>query len=445
MENEADLWQYVRVLTRHWKWIAGVGVLLALVALIISFLVLPRYEAVTLIAATRPQYQLQFDPRIQTLNDPTQSQPYKAFPELALSDELLNRVIAKLGDALPPDGRGPATFRRQLSAGAGADPSLLRLTATDTDPHLAQMIAETWGELYVPYVNELYQQRSSTATFFASQTSDARMTLEAAEQKLIDYQARNLINVVNTQLASKQAALANYLAIGQKISLLIQDARSLQQQLDQQKADGSVSLADQLSALYLQVDALNTQASVPIQLQVGSGGSLANRTVSEQAALLDTLVKALQDKSTFVQQQITALEPDILELQKEQQAAQVEVDRLTRDRDVARDTYLALTRKLDEVNVTAQDTSGVVQLASQAAVPTEPVSPRKGPNTLLGGVLGLMLGVGGAFLLENRRTKLEEGGRQTVSNEHGGRHELDHESPAAPLVGERPGGQEQRE
>jgi len=41
---------------------------------------------------------------------------------------------------------------------------------------------------------------------------------------LIDYQATNPINVVNAELASKQAALANYLATGQKVSLLIQDA-----------------------------------------------------------------------------------------------------------------------------------------------------------------------------------------------------------------------------
>jgi len=56
-----------------------------------------------------------------------------------------------------------------------------------------------------------------------------------------------------------------------------------------------------------------------------------------------------------------------------------------------------------------------------------------------------MLGAGGAFLLENRRTELEEGGRQTVSNESDGRHELDRESQSTPLVGERPDGQEERE
>jgi len=153
---------------------------------------------------------------------------------------------------------------------------------------------------------------------------------------------------------------------------------------------------------------------------------------------LTTLVKALQDKVTYVQQQAKALEPDILELQKEQQAAQVDLNRWTRNRDVAQETYLALTRKLDEVNVTARDTSGVMQLASQAALPTEPTSPHKGTNTVLGGLLGLLLGAGAAFLLESRRTQSGKSPRQIVNDENNGQHEFGQPVEAAPVVENQP-------
>ncbi|HET7091367.1 MAG TPA: GNVR domain-containing protein, partial [Anaerolineae bacterium] len=149
-------------------------------------------------------------------------------------------------------------------------------------------------------------------------------------------------------------------------------------------------------------------ASVPVQLQIGGVGSLADRTVSEQAALLDALVDALQDKAVEIRQQTAALEPEILALQKAQQEAQVELDRRVRDRDVARETYLTLTNKLDEASVAAQDASGEVRLASQAAVPTDPVSPRKGLNTVLGGLLGLMVGVAAAFVIDARRPAPEK-------------------------------------
>jgi uncharacterized protein involved in exopolysaccharide biosynthesis len=119
--------------------------------------------------------------------------------------------------------------------------------------------------------------------------------------------------------------------------------------------------------------------------------------------LLDALIGTLQDKQAEIQQQAAALQPDILALQKELQIARTDLDRLTRDRDVARDTYLTLTRKLDETRVAAQDTSSGVQLASEASLPVEPVSPRKGFNAILGGILGFLIGVICAFVIDARQ------------------------------------------
>jgi len=42
---------------------------------------------------------------------------------------------------------------------------------------------------------------------------------------------------------------------------------------------------------------------------------------------------------------------------------------------------------------------GEVRLASEAALPTEPVGPRKGLSTVLGGLFGLVLGVVAAFVV----------------------------------------------
>ena len=413
MEDEIDLSKYFSVVLRHWKLVVGLAIISAVAALVVSFLMTPTYEATALVAITRPQFQLQFDSRIPTL--PEQQQPYKAFPELAVSDALLTQVMTTLSSRLKPEDHNLATFQNRFDATAGADPSLIRLSVTGTDPQRIQAIANTWAGLYVTYTNELYQQQSSNATFFEAQAAEARSKLETAEQALIDYQAHNTINIVGAQLAAKQVALSGYYTTTQTIPLIIQDARSLRQQLMQQNGAAPVTLADELSALYLQVDTLNSRTAVPIQLQIGGGGSLASRTTGEQVAALDTLIKTLQDKLVEVQQQVATLQPDILALQKEQQAAQTDLDRLTRDRDVAHDTYLALTRKLDETRVAAQDTNGGVQLASLAAVPTEPVAPRKGLNTVLGGVLGLMVGVVAAFAVDKRQTSVVEPTESTVS------------------------------
>ncbi|MCX7856097.1 MAG: hypothetical protein N2556_09060, partial [Anaerolineae bacterium] len=88
-------------------------------------------------------------------------------------------------------------------------------------------------------------------------------------------------------------------------------------------------------------------------------------------------------------------------LQQELQELRTERDQLTRARDVARETYMTLARKVEEARIAAEDAStGEVRLASQALPPEKPVSPRKLLNTAVAGVLGLMLAVFGAFMTE---------------------------------------------
>jgi len=62
--------------------------------------------------------------------------------------------------------------------------------------------------------------------------------------------------------------------------------------------------------------------------------------------------------------------------------------------------YLASKNTIELVIQDAKDESGEVRLASHAAVPTEPVSPRKKLNTAVAGALGLFVGVFGAFAVE---------------------------------------------
>jgi len=57
-----------------------------------------------------------------------------------------------------------------------------------------------------------------------------------------------------------------------------------------------------------------------------------------------------------------------------------------------------------------------VQLASEASLPTEPVSTRKGLNAILGGFLGLVLGVVCAFVIDARQTKSEADMVKATSN-----------------------------
>jgi capsular exopolysaccharide synthesis family protein len=69
---------------------------------------------------------------------------------------------------------------------------------------------------------------------------------------------------------------------------------------------------------------------------------------------------------------------------------------------------LALQNRAQSLGVLAELKNGNVQVAQEATVPTSPSSPKTSRNTALGAVLGLLLGLGIAFLLERLDRRIRE-------------------------------------
>jgi capsular exopolysaccharide synthesis family protein len=69
---------------------------------------------------------------------------------------------------------------------------------------------------------------------------------------------------------------------------------------------------------------------------------------------------------------------------------------------------IALAGRAQSLGVLAELHNGNVEVAQAATIPTSPSSPKVSRNTVLGGVLGLLIGLGIAFLLERLDRRIRE-------------------------------------
>jgi len=380
IEEEIDLGAYVRVLLKYWKWILGITVAAAAVALAVSFLLPPTYEATALVAVQAPQ------------------PASKAYLDLAEGDGVLEALFSRLNPR-PAEIKTLRDLRKRVKAGAGTDPSVVRLTVRARDPQEAARIANLWAETLVAYADRVYGAREELQQL-EGQLAQAEAELEAAEQALIEFQARNPAGLLEAQLDSLRQKQRDYLGAQRAIADILQDIRALQERLAHQPEDRPASAADALVVLWLRIHALTPPTFPSIQLQAGSAASPSGPSVREVRALLSDMVRDLEAKSAEIGPRLKELGPQILQLQKQLQEIYTEQDRLTRRRDLAKETYTALARKVQETRLAAQGAQRTARLSSRASAPEEPVSPRRLLNTAVAGTLGLMLSTMGVFAVE---------------------------------------------
>jgi uncharacterized protein involved in exopolysaccharide biosynthesis len=399
LEEEIDLRPYIESLIKNWKWIVGCAVLTGVIAFVFASLQPPLYEATALVAVTNPTDIVEFDTRIR---DVATTQPLKAYPELAISDALIQELLAEVSSVVP-EIKTVKVLRDLLYAESGADPSILRLTTTYGDPDVTKTITNTWAELFVKKANDIYgDQGGEQLVFFEAQLEDARVQLETIEQNMIDFQADNLTVILGNRLNARQNYLADQLKKQRQISLLLQDIELLRTQINATDGLLADASADQLAVLLLQVrayDGDNSQGSVPWQLQIDMT-QLAEATSEEQLKLVDGLYIALSAQLEQINTQLTTeLEPEILNLQQQKQIADVRAGELTRARDLSEQTFTALASKVEEERITSQDTGSGVRLASKASLPGEPISSGRILTTLVAAIFALMAGAFVVLLL----------------------------------------------
>jgi uncharacterized protein involved in exopolysaccharide biosynthesis len=378
--QEIDIRRYIQAVLSKWYWILGLALFAGILAYSVShFFQEPVYEATALVSLVEPRQQVQFDPRIVTV---TENPPPRAYPEIAVSDEMLvalkNEYPVAASFSLP-------RLRSMLKVSSGADASLLNLTVTNADPSLAAELANAWAELFVSWANETYGDSSGEQlVFFEQRMEEAAAELAAAEDMLITYQAENRTAILENELAALSETHASLFAKEREIALLSSDIESL---VSSDQADAT---NDQITALIMKLRALgdpstNDGEATANWLQLSIDTSDSDEGVEPKQQLL-SLQAILVIQAQQTAEALAEIEPQILVIQQEAQAAITTQTLLERDIELATDTYTALARTVEEKRITSQASNAWVRLVSRSATPTVPVGQHKSRNALAAAV-----------------------------------------------------------
>ncbi len=311
---------------------------------------------------------------------------------------------------------------------------------------------------------EYESAKNELLTFMAESYDVAELQRQIEEEQAIISTLRSgrqtaIAALVNEDVKAKQQLISAYfdddqrdllfaLNRKQKLDTLLTEARLMREQLDNGQDVSASSTGLALLALKSRVfSAVDALPFGKLDLQVESLASLSpQQGADEQIADLDALIDAMEDETasleTLIAEQSASLDSaqlteraggavdhllqmaaynDVISSSVEdaplsQEIArreagirqlQVEIEQLNsrkrvleKNRELAWRTYDALLSKQQELDVAAWVKGSEVRFAAPAVPPSKPADSNTIRNTALAGVVGVMLGVGFAFVAE---------------------------------------------
>jgi uncharacterized protein involved in exopolysaccharide biosynthesis len=374
----------------------------ATTAIVSFFLLSPVYEAKAGVVIVKSRSEIAFEPKYRTLTEEDIVSRRKALVALVRSSSVAAEVIDKLGSTLDPEEREVGALPGMVETESNGD--LISIKVKGEDPAKVVAIANAWGEAYERYVNELYSGIAQSPATIQVQVAEAKSSYKEAEEALAKFKGDSQIETLAREIGAKQNTLSDHYETKRQLDRLIADVRALRDQLRQGGSSSPTGTGHSLSIMLLQASAFTLLSpELPVQLQLAFDDRVGlEGKAEEQVQNLDALLSILEARQEEVQSLIDegTLPQEILQLQEQLEREQARQQELTSARDLAWETYNTLARKEAEVGVASQATDTEVRFAVPAVESKEPVAPKKQLNIAIAGVLGLMVGVFGAFLVE---------------------------------------------
>jgi capsular exopolysaccharide synthesis family protein len=445
--GEIDLRRYIEVLLKYRAVIASAAVAVAVCFALYSFTTTPLYTARTTLQidsyesvlgslkvedllqqkSSRQDYLETQIQQIKSLSladavlaDPDIRKHFEAGKSSWLSSLLsFGRKRSQEGQSIDSAISGytaPAkmlrTYLDHISVSPVRRTTLVNIDVVDDSPVFAATVANKHAAAYIEWVRSLrLDQQGRGLAFLSAQSAQLQERVADLERQLADYAEENSIVALNKDeniTIQKMASLSADLSAAESRSIQIDNkAKEARMALKNDSAafdDTSVtSTRLELAKLEAEYALLGSkyQPAYPKMQQLRSQIEQLKRSVREQRA---ALVRGMESEARAATSEVAKLKEE-LEKQKslafEQSKRQVQYNSLERELDSTRELLQNVSKQMKEMSLAVESKGSNIAVVDRALVPQAPSHPKKVLLIALGLVLGLLLGVGGAFLIDH--------------------------------------------
>jgi succinoglycan biosynthesis transport protein ExoP len=305
-----------------------------------------------------------------------------------------------------------SVFQRQMDVVPSRESSVISVSYQAPDPRFAAGLANAFVQAYIDTSLELrVDPARQYSTFFENRSKEARDTLEKAQTRLSTYQKENGIIASDERLdveSSRLNELSSQLTALQAIS-----AESASRQTQAQGVNGD-RLAEVLNnSIVGQLKADINRSEARLQELSTRFGENHPQVVESRASLaelrsrLDLETKKVtggvtvsntinRQREAEVRGALEAQRAKILKMKAVRDQGMV----IMQDVGNAQRAYDLILQRFTQTSLESQSTQSNMNMLTQATPPIEASSPRILVNTLLSIVLGSLLAIGAALMLE---------------------------------------------
>jgi chain length determinant protein EpsF len=309
----------------------------------------------------------------------------------------------------------------RLEAKPARDSNVIAVAYTAQDPAFAATMVNALVSAYIDTSIDLRVEPAKQYTsFFDERAKQLRESLEQAQAKLSAYQKQNGIIATDERLDVENSRLAELSTQLVALQAVAEESRTRQGQTGansdrMQEVLSSPLISGMTAELSRQEARLNEIQSRlgeqhPDVLQLrASIEQMRARIASETRRVTGSVTVNNNVNQTRVAQLRASLEEQrakVLRLRGQRDEAAV----LLRDVENAQRTYDAIFARVNQTSLESQNTQTNVSVLKRATPPVSPSSPKLTLNAAVAVVLGLLLGLGTAFVRElmDKRLRSDE-------------------------------------